>query len=293
MKVAIAGLKGSGKDLCGEIISRLLTYFLTEEKRKVPSFDELMKFGMTTSIRQMSDYLKESISSLFGIKEQLFNSRSSKEGIVMYDMCTHELIPYDENKLVSENELIECIESLTPPRYMSLRQLLQYFADIAKRLFGEDVFIDRIIDPSCSFKRNCSCNACPINKSCFSSQYLYSGPGCGCCEIITGIRFPNEINKLKDNDYKIIRIDRDSSIEGIHNSERELLLIPDEKFDLIIKNNSSKDDLVKDLFDFIIDISNDYIKTRLSKSMSKKIYVNNNDWLDFRVNGVAIDNGNF
>lgn len=74
--------------------------------------------------------------------------------------------------------------------------------------------------------------------------------------IVTDVRFRNEFDHLKNKGFTMIRVVRDSQLSLNHSSEIEQETIADSEFDIIIENNSTKDDLNKK----IIDIWNEIIK---------------------------------
>lgn len=76
------------------------------------------------------------------------------------------------------------------------------------------------------------------------------------CKIISDLRFVNEYNLLKENDFKLIRIKRDidyglskEQYKDISEVDQDNLL--DEQFDLVINNNGSVHDLEAKLKHFI------------------------------------------
>jgi hypothetical protein len=61
--------------------------------------------------------------------------------------------------------------------------------------------------------------------------------------IIADCRFYNEIKHLKDNNYILVRVKRDSSLFMNHASETEQDSISDNEFNFIIDNNGTIEDL--------------------------------------------------
>lgn len=65
--------------------------------------------------------------------------------------------------------------------------------------------------------------------------------------IVTDVRFKNEFDYLKSKNFCMIRIKRSSSLIIKDVSETQQDEISDEKFDFIINNNGSKEDLLKEV----------------------------------------------
>jgi dephospho-CoA kinase len=82
---------------------------------------------------------------------------------------------------------------------------------------------------------------------------IYTSPRIGV--IISDVRFINEINNIKKHGGKVIKIVRDGSglsgSSGKHQSENEMLNIPNDCFDLVIDNNGTLMDLKKTVYDFV------------------------------------------
>jgi len=77
--------------------------------------------------------------------------------------------------------------------------------------------------------------------------------------VISDIRFKNEINCLKENGAKIIRIRRGAAgLEGAagqHVSETEQKSLPDKLFDLVLDNNGTLEELYEKLRQFVAQVS--------------------------------------
>ena len=72
--------------------------------------------------------------------------------------------------------------------------------------------------------------------------------------LLSDIRFPNEFNALKNNDWICIKVTRDNidknrvgNGDNTHSSELSINDIKDEEWDFIINNNSTLEDLYKRL----------------------------------------------
>ena len=128
----------------------------------------------------------------------------------------------------------------------SYRQLLQNVGMYLRDNVDIDIWIDALFG-----KEN--------------SKILYEWTGNGCrWWIIDDLRFINELQRIKQNGGKIIKISREvqkhrALPEDIYENQSELDLdnIPDSDWDLIIDNNSSIQDLT--------DILNRYVVTLIQR----------------------------
>lgn len=110
---------------------------------------------------------------------------------------------------------------------LTVRKLLQDIGAYGRK-YNQNIWIDNIISETKKYDNG---------RNIYNSWAL----------IVSDVRFINEFDALKENGFKIIRIKRD--VETLNDvSEKEQDLIPDFKFDYIIDNNGTKQDLTEKLY---------------------------------------------
>lgn len=79
---------------------------------------------------------------------------------------------------------------------------------------------------------------------------------------ISDLRFPNEFRKLKQNNWKCVKIvrehnkEREGSGNNLHTSEKLLDMVEDESWDYIIENNGCLEEFYQKLDNLVADIRN-------------------------------------
>lgn len=231
--LAISGVKGSGKDLVSDMFQYCLSvpkpfrqyFFYKHFKRLVkPKYKKLA----------FADPLKKMLSSLLNVELEKFYDRDFKENYIvdvstlsaprmkLVDGCIVCLGKLPDSKF---NKLVKQLDPSLTEANLSLRQLLQYFGtEIMQKYFGKRVWINSTL-------RN-------------RSEYT----------IISDLRFIEEYNAIKENNGIVIYINRPNYEFGQHASEREMKeLLENDKYDFIINNNGS----IEDLFNQVKQLTND------------------------------------
>ena len=214
--IAISGVKGSGKDL----VSNMLQYCLSVPKilRRYCFYKRFKGLIYPKyKILAFADPLKKMLSDLLNIPLEEFYSRSFKEKCIV-DVSTLNMSFETQGLRVSDSRFNKLVKELNPSlteSYLSIRQLLQYFGtEIMQKYFGKRVWINSTL-------RNCSKNT-----------------------IISDLRFIEEYNAVKEKKGIVIYINRPGYEFGQHASEREMKeLLENNKFDFVIDNNGSIEDL--------------------------------------------------
>lgn len=212
--IAVSGVKGSGKDLVSDMLQYCLSvpkafrqYFFYKHFNKLikPKYKKLA----------FADPLKKMLSDLLNIKLEHFYNRTFKESCII-NVST--LQNSRETEKLSDSRFNKLVKQLDPSlteANLSLRQLLQYFGtEIMQKYFGKRIWI----------------NSTLANRSKYT--------------IISDLRFIEEYNAIKENGGLVIYINRPNYEFGQHASEREMKeLLENNKFDFIINNDSSVEDL--------------------------------------------------
>ena len=228
---AISGVKGSGKDSVTNMLQYCLSvpkafrqYWLYKHFRKwiKPKYKKLA----------FADPLKKMLSDLLNIPLEKFYNRSFKEDYII-DVSTlnipqpkvvDDCLDLSFNKLPDSkfNKMVKQLDPALLESNLSLRQLLQYFGtEIMQKYFGKRVWINSTLQ--------------------HRSKYT----------IISDLRFIEEYNAIKENNGIVIYVNRPGYEFGQHASEREMKeLLESNKYDFVINNNGSFEDLFKQIKQF-------------------------------------------
>ena len=223
--IAVSGVKGSGKDS----VSSMLQYCLSVPKmfRQYFFYKNFRKWIKPKYKRiAFADPLKKMLSDLLNISLDKFYIREFKEGCVI-NISTLESSWLGEKLSDSKfNKLVKQLDPSLTEANLSLRQLLQYFGtEIMQKYFGKRVWI----------------NSTMQNRS----EYT----------IISDLRFIEEYNAVKEKKGVVIYVNRPNYEFGQHASEREMKeLLENDKYDFIINNNGS----IEDLFNQVKQLTNDF-----------------------------------
>ena len=117
-------------------------------------------------------------------------------------------------------KLLKSGEPLPNDYLYSVRQLMQYLGtEVLRHFVGDKIWINSTLNEA-------------------NSKNI----------VVSDLRFKIELEEIKARKGKIIYIKRDSAIPGSHASEREVLELLDEnKFDVIVDNNGTLEDLFNNL----------------------------------------------
>ena len=221
--IAIAGLKGSGKGECSQMLEYLLnapiifrSYFWYKIFKKWPG-----KWHTTAFAKP----LKQTLSIILNQPLEWFEDRFVKEHMYVHldSLCISDDTLLDEEDILSENKfskLIKTGEPFPPDTWLSIRQLMQWYGtQIIRKYIGDSTWI------------NATLITC-INKP----------------TIISDLRFIVEYNKVKALDGKVWYVTRADCLPGTHSSEYEVIHMENHNmFDEVIVNNGT----LKDLFSTI------------------------------------------
>ena len=239
--IGISGKVGSGKDLVGKIIQ-----YLTAEDVSRSCYANLMTNksidGYNNSnwkIVKFADKLKDIICILIGCTREQLEDREFKEKELGEEWWYWKLerdggystilLPYNESTGTENYTLTK----LTP------RLLLQLLGtDCGRNIIHPDIWCNSLMS---EYKKNI---INPLNKS----YHKLNFPNW----IITDVRFPNELQAIKDRDGIVIRVNRNNSLfkSVIHESETAL---DNYEFDYIIDNNGTIEELIVKIKDILIE----------------------------------------
>lgn len=239
MIIGISGKLGSGKDTVGKIIQYLDYYnkrngyetscreFLNATEKDYSSYKHIIN-GTNWEIKKFAGKLKQIVSILTGItladleREEIKNSQLPE--------YWHK---FDENNHYLEPDTV--------------REVLQKIGTEVGRHIHQDIWVNALI-----------------------SEYIKDIPMSFPNWVITDMRFPNELKAIKDRDGITIRINRDIVENhickhcGVKTTQPDYLCYKAPKehlsetaldnadFDYIINNNSTIEDLIKQVKEILI-----------------------------------------
>ena len=254
--IGISGKVGSGKDLVGKIIQ-----YLTAEDVSRSCYANLMTNksidGYNNSnwkIVKFADKLKDIICILIGCTREQLEDREFKEKELGEEWWFWKLerdggyktilLPYNTTENVKSFQLIK----LTP------RLLLQLIGtDLFRNQLHPKVWVNATM---VSYKKKLpQCSGQPDFDWIIQPQeddFIYPN------WIITDVRFPNELQEIKDKKGVTIRINRlNSSPQTIYVNKKERThpsetALDNAKFDYIIDNNGTIEELIEKVKEILI-----------------------------------------
>ena len=282
MIIGISGKKRSGKDLVGRIIQYLTMKKLNPENKQ--SFDEFCKYYEADSInRQLrphretilgynywkivkfADKLKDIICLLIGctreqLEDETFkNSKLGEEWIIWTINWVdklgfgHEEIFVEKeewNKRIIELEKTTSDIFISQEKRLSPRYLLQFIGtDLLRNQLHPNTWVNATMsdykdgkpivfdDPNVVFM---GLKAKSITTEGIESKW-----------IITDVRFPNEVQAIKEKNGIVIRINR-SNLESNDNHQSEIALDNYNEFNYIIENDGSIEELIEKVKQILI-----------------------------------------
>lgn len=187
----------------------------------IDCFEQIREFGLPP--KTINEYIKNNLNDDYVLSLSRFDLTSFAEKLkgMASILCDTEYDKYENE------EFKESIDELTN---MSNRQVLQRIGETMRNIFGEDIWIKSL-----------------FNK--FDSKFEKGGH-----IIITDVRYKNEADYIKNKGGILIRINRNTRYNDNHISEIDL--DDYEKFDYIVDNNGT----INQLIDKIVDIYNDLLK---------------------------------
>lgn len=280
MIISLSGKKRSGKDLVGKIIQYLTTDFNKLQKDykdlNKESFEEYLEHAWNYEqisgwqIVKFADKLKDMVCLLIGctreqLEDETFKNTELGEEWKLYyvklerakhaiDKTTQRISNFYINKKEVENSWFngninndkfgaEIISFIPTPRW-----LLQYIGtDLFRDLLHNNIwvnatmadYVDKTINIVKSYEEEPDSSKAYLIKKAKPNW------------IITGTRFENEVQAVKDRDGINIRINR-SSLESTDTHESEIALDNYTEFDYIIENNGTIEELIEKVREILI-----------------------------------------
>lgn len=228
--IAISGLKGSGKNEASNMLHFLLT--VPKWMRYYWIYKLEIRWEEDWHITSFASSLKTMLASLLKVPVCQFEDRDFKENHCIdfneFKIVRKEDVP--KEKLLSDHKFSK-LNILANPIYndycLTIRQLMQSFGtQLMRTYFGDDIWIKSTLTS-------------------YSEDNL----------IISDLRFKIEYEHIKNRNGKIIYIAREGCNPGNHASEKEVIeLLNDAKFDYVIDNNGSLEQLFNNLKEVVCNL---------------------------------------
>lgn len=169
------------------------------------------------------EYIEKNFDDEYILSESQFNLKSFAEKLKKMAgiLCNNSYTQYEDAQFKN---------TVDPLTNMSNRQILQYIGEAMRNLFGEDIWIKALFQNYFGDTIN-------------GHQYW----------IITDVRYRNEADYIKDKGGILIRINRNTRYNDDHKSETDL--DDYDKFDYIVDNNGTIDQLIDKMVDIYNDLS--------------------------------------
>lgn len=256
MIIGISGKIKSGKDTVGEIVQYLRTDWNKLEKNyrglKRPSFNDYCSGAWNKStvagwqIKKYADKLKDIVCLLIGCTREQLEDREFKEKELgdEWTVWRNELFP--QYPFLTKEKAFESVvdfdgdESHVWQEVLTPRKILQLLGTEAGReIIHPNIWVNALM----SEYKAIFVNPPLLDEDNIKQSPLEEGyPNW----IITDMRFPNELEAVKDKGGITIRIERPETdhLAGDHASETAL---DDAEFDYLIINDGSIEDLITEV----------------------------------------------
>lgn len=248
--IGISGKIGSGKDTVGKIIQSIINGDHKEDTLKFIQ-NNYDIFNSNWKIKKFADKLKDIVCLLIGCtREELelhdFKNKELGEEWWYYKVYTSgNIYSYLENKdILPSSEYY--LEKHTP---RTLMQLLG--TECGRQIIHPNIWVNSLMSEYSSGKQ--------IDRSRVVRKTIYD-----CSWLITDMRFPNELQAIKDKGGIVLRINRNNATskgidlhqkleyeitgKGNHISETAL---DNSIFDYVIENNGTLEELILEVEKFL------------------------------------------
>lgn len=238
--IGVSGKIGSGKDTVGRIIQ----YLTADIQYKIPftimNTDETMvdrwDYLGNWKVKKFADKLKECVSLIIGIPRKDLEKEEVKCKVLGEEWMYYSILNFGTDKYEKCPYLGNQDRYPSIPHATTVREILQLFGTEVGRQIHPDTWVNALFsDYKILDKRTMQD---PDDSNIWEPVW-----------IITDVRFPNELQGIKDREGIVIRINRpftnpnDHNIQlvGQHISETAL---DNATFDYTIENNGTIEDLI-------------------------------------------------
>lgn len=262
MIIGINGKIGSGKDTVGKIIQ-----YLTSGSADIMSYEEYQtsqskyRYDSTWEIRKFADKLKDIVCLLIDctredLENQEFKNTELGEEWRRWYYTNYKLINNNSKGIISDffnskQEALDYFEYIKDPvvknfvqnsnlqsEILTPRLLLQTIGtDLFRNRLHPDIWVNSLFSNYSDKKQ--------IDRTNVKRKTIYD-----CNWIITDLRFPNELEVIKEKNGITIRVIRRTT-QGISNHKSEIAL-DNAKFDYEIYNDNTIENLIKQVKNILI-----------------------------------------
>lgn len=207
--IGINGKIGSGKDTVGKIIQHLTSEWADEEFQDTDMLDVRSDW----KIKKFAGKLKQIASLLTGIDVEKFEDQEFKKTLLGREWGTVKHNPLN---------VIPVFENVQFNHLMSVRELLQKLGTEAMRVgLHENVWVNALFTD-------------------FKGDIHW---------VVTDMRFPNEMEAIKEKGGITIRVIRPGTATGTHPSE---IALDNAKFDYEIINDGTMEELINKVRNILV-----------------------------------------
>jgi len=259
MIIGISGKIGSGKDTVGNIIR-----FLIQQKRikEDPSYKDYLfwlkvddlEYEGDYEIKKFADVLKDMVCLLINCTRQQLEDSDFKNKELGDEWDTYSVAGKGKDGLITFNNTLKEVNALIGNYEITRipltpRKLLQLLGtDCGRNIIHNNIWVNALFANYKGFVPG------KILSNSGRADYIYRQEASNW--IITDVRFPNELEAIKSRDGVTIRVNK---FDGLtmgqigkpkeHESETAL---DDAKFDYVIDNNGSIDELIEKVKQILI-----------------------------------------
>jgi hypothetical protein len=242
--ISISGRIGSGKDLIGQIIQYLTDKNVTTETFEfwyASNFYSVYQDTGKWKIKKFADKLKDIVCLLINCTREQLEDREFKEKELGEEWNKNIYDAFDRTKILR-------VEKLTP------RLLLQLLGtEWGRNIIHPNIWVNTLMSEYISLDcKNVCAKLDNVGHECMDKSSCVYNPNW----IITDVRFPNELEAVKEKKGISIRVNRDR--KGFTNQKLLAELHPSEtalnnaEFDYVIDNNGSISDLIDKVQEILI-----------------------------------------
>lgn len=254
--IGISGKIGSGKDTVGKII-QMLAQGIDSNKQIIDYVNGTDFTGFDYQIKKYADKLKDIVCLLIGCTREQLEDREFKEKGLGEEWDHWIRTSSWSNHIELVPNYVEGAELHVHKRKMTPRKLLQLLGtECGRSIIHPNIWVNALFS---DYDNNFHAKKFSVRQGFEEPEY----PNW----IITDVRFPNEAQAIKDRGGIIIRVNREIDTTALqkgsvllsdviksmsvehHPSETAL---DDYKFDYVIDNNGSIEELINRVRDLII-----------------------------------------
>lgn len=270
--IGLRGYAGSGKDTVGCFLNYILENYDLSKEECLSNFSKYPKkiFGgdyISRKVKKIAfaDQLKHICSIIFGVPlDAFYNGNKANAWVCINKGFEYTETEPDANFIHTAEEYYNILHTTdnNRPCWMSIRELMVYVGTyILQNQLTPNVFVNVVENQ--------------IKRAQYENSELKY-------VICTDVRFPHEFNYINKKFGVVINIINDKVAQL--NNIAETSMDDDYPYSFTLYNNSTYEDLFKDVYDLVHDneIFGNFVKDVTSRSMDSDIYlrlIDGNIWM--------------